>query len=76
MCKNVKIFGSLDATKNKAARDMLKEIPWVETIWISPFKLLDEVEEVPFLITDEGDRYFGIENIEYFVKVQLAEMNP
>ncbi len=70
MCKNVKIFRSLDEMKNREAQEALATIPWIEAEWIAAVELLDEVEEVPFLLTDEGDRYFGIKDILYFVTVQ------
>ena len=75
MCKSIKVFGSLDRTKNLRVEKALARIPWIYTEWFAPFKLLEEVEEVPFVYTDDGYRYFGVEHIESFVSTQLALAN-
>lgn len=71
MCESIKVFSSLDRVKNRRAKEALQKIPWIEVEWFAPFKLLEEVEELPFIYTDEGDRYFGVGDIEYFVEGQL-----
>ena len=75
MVKSIKFFGSLDATKTKRAKAALERVPGLKIDWVAPTKFMDEIEDVPFIYTDEGDRYFGVDDIEYFVegKLQAAQ---
>lgn len=71
MCKTIRFFSSLDDAKNGRAKSAIMKIPGVKVEWIAASEFLDEIEELPFIHTDEGDRFFGVDDIEYFVEDEL-----
>lgn len=68
MCKSARIILSVNEEDNKFTEKLLEQVQ--NNIAISKTtdgqKLLD-ISELPYIYTDEGDRYFGVKGVEVFV---------
>ncbi len=75
MTKGLKIIGSMNRNENEEVRKILKELSDVKVQWFVPCKLLDEIENLPMLRTDEGDRCFGVQDIKKLVQKEKKLRN-
>lgn len=68
MCKIISVFPSLEADKNKTIVKKLQTIgSGIEIEYVRDFGILDDVAELPFIKTDEGECFFGVDSITKFV---------
>ena len=68
MCKRVTVFKGLKNSDNEAAISALRKLKDVEIEYINDCGILEDIFHLPFIETDEGDRFFGVNSINKFVK--------
>ncbi len=66
MCKEVTFFASSSGADNTQALDILSRSK-LTVINAGNYPSLEENVRMPAIYTDEGSRYFGVEDIKYFV---------
>lgn len=79
MCKKAIVTLSMNANDNKELEGLIKPLEERNTIkfdrTISGQNFFDRLE-LPFIKTDEGDNYFGLESVRYFVERELKRRTP
>lgn len=74
MCKSIRVVLSTETKDNEVFEEFMKKLGRKE-LKINKTrdgqKLLD-ISELPYIYTDEGDRYFGVKGVEVFVERELS----
>lgn len=76
MCKNIKVFKSLNDQDNQAINGNLSKLGQQKEVVVeyrSTSKILSEFMELPSILTDDGDRLYGVDAINNFTQVQLTQ---
>jgi hypothetical protein len=70
MCKHVTVFPSFDKSNNELVVKILGRLKNIDIEYINDFGILDGVVKLPFIKTDEGECFFGVDSISKFVESQ------
>lgn len=68
MCKRLTVFRRADPAENDEILQILGGLPNVEIEYIRESPILQGFVNLPFIQTDEGARFFGLEGIKKFVE--------
>lgn len=68
MCKKIVLFEGTDTNNNNKAERTLDRLKGLEIETVTDYGLLENRVKMPFIETDEGHRYYGVESIESFVE--------
>ncbi|MFC1614793.1 hypothetical protein ACFL5K_05795 [Gemmatimonadota bacterium] len=71
MCSQINFTGSMDKEKNIEAIRLIEKLG-VSIDYIETSPLLDEIVTTPFISTNEGESYFGLQAITEFVSNHLS----
>jgi len=66
MSKKVFLFEGTNSEKNETAEKTLSDVKDIEVERVVDYGLLEGRVELPFIETDEGDRYYGVRSIQKF----------
>ena len=74
MCNHIIFWGSQDLNKNSQALELLESLraTGVKVELVDPVPLLEDIHSSPDIHTNEGERYYGLKNIKYFVNKELS----
>lgn len=72
MCKSVKVILSTDEKDNEVFEDLMKKLEGVKISRTRDGQKLLDISELPYIYTNEGDRYFGVKGMKAFVERELS----
>ena len=72
MCKSVKVILSTDEKDNEVFEDLMKKLEGVKINRTRDGRKILDLSDLPFIKTDEGDNYFGVEGVKDFVERELS----
>lgn len=72
MCKSVRVILSTDAKDNETFEELMKKLKGVKINRTRDGQKILDISELPYIYTDNGDRYFGVKGVEVFVERELS----
>ena len=72
MCKSVRVILSTEEKDNEVFEDLMKKLEGVKINRTRDGQKILDLSDLPFIKTDEGDNYFGIEGVKDFVERELS----
>ncbi|MDP3012608.1 MAG: hypothetical protein Q8M92_00095 [Candidatus Subteraquimicrobiales bacterium] len=72
MCKSVKVILSTDEKDNEVFEELMKKLEGVKISRTRDGQKLFDISELPYIYTNEGDRYFGAKGVKAFVERELS----
>ena len=74
MLRDILLAGGADEEQDKSAEEALKRLgPGVRISYTRDTKMIEGKMILPFIQTENGARYFGVDSIEDFVDDELAK---
>jgi len=68
----VKVILSTDEKDNEVFEDLMKKLEGVKINRTRDGRKILDLSDLPFIKTDEGDNYFGVEGVKDFVERELS----
>ena len=69
MCTHVTVFPSIKQEENERLASILKSLPPnIKLDYVKEARLIENLVDLPFVHTDDGERFFGIDEINLFVQ--------
>lgn len=68
MCKSVRVILSTDEKDNEVFEELMKKLEGVKINRTRDGQNLLHPSELPYIHTDEGDRYYGLSGAKDFVE--------
>ena len=75
MCKSVRVVLSTETKDNEVFKELMKKLEGVKINRTRDGQKLLDASELPFIFTDEGDRYYGLSGAKDFVERELRRGN-
>ena len=75
MCKKLIVFRSSDENENRSLRTALNKLDGIEIEYVRESVLLEDCISLPFIETEEGACFFGIDSINAFVEQTMRQRN-
>ena len=72
MCKIVRVVLSTREEDNRKADELLSQLRGIEIRKTRDGQGFLDVMQLPFILTDEGSRYFGLEGVKDLVEKELT----
>ena len=70
MCKQITVFPSFNKRDNETVTRVLSDLKGVVVEYVNDFGILSGDVELPFIETDDGECFFGVNSINKFVTNQ------
>ena len=75
MLTHIKFFGGMNKEKNIQAIETLEKLTNVELELTVASPILEEEIDLPFIYTNEGNRYYGLNDIKDFVNQRFVRLS-